>query len=172
MHPDFTTCHNIEALEGRFLMASNAYIQQDLVSDGPLVPAAHTDSHLLNAWGLTTFSSGIQIAAADSRFTVGYDASGTAVGPDVAVLGRPTGIVFNDDSSLFKVTTPAGNGSAKFIYDTEQGKIAAWSTVNNNRKVVTVVDHTSVGASYKGAALAKFKTGTFLYVANFALGKI
>jgi hypothetical protein len=36
MHPDFTTCHNIEALEGRFLMASNAYIQQDLVSDGPL----------------------------------------------------------------------------------------------------------------------------------------
>jgi uncharacterized protein (TIGR03118 family) len=172
MHPDFTICQNIEALEGRFLMASNAYIQQDLVSDGALVPAAHTDTHLVNPWGITAFSSGIQIANADSEFTTGYDASGNAVGPDVEVPGHPTGIVFNSDSTLFKVTTPNGTGSAKFIYVTEDGTIAAWSTVNNNRKVVNVVNHSSVGASYKGAALGKFKTGTFLYVANFALGKI
>jgi uncharacterized protein (TIGR03118 family) len=173
MHWDFTLCPLIESLEQRNLLAgSNAYIQQDLVSDGALVPAARIDAKLVNPWGVALHARGIQVANTDSNSTTGYDASGRPVGPAVTVPGHPTGVVHNAEPNQFLVNTPSGPKPAKFIYVTEEGTVAAWSTANGNRAVSVVVDHSSNGSVYKGASLAKFKTGTFLYVANFALGKI
>jgi uncharacterized protein (TIGR03118 family) len=171
VNSSFSYCPQFELLEGRFLMASNAYIQQDLVSSG-LIPAARTDARLVNPWGLATHARGIQVANTDSGFTTGYNASGGAVGPAVRVPGHPTGVVYNPDETRFLVNTPSGRSFARFIYVTEEGTVAAWSTANGNRNVIKVVDRSANGASYKGATLAKFNSNPFLYVANFGQGKI
>src|SRR4051794_176522 len=110
MEPTFmlTRFISTEPLEARRHLAANAYLEQDLTSDGS-VPAAHTDAHLVNSWGLVLSGHGFQIADTDAGFTTGYDASGINVGPSVRVpgpgteQGAPTGIVRNDDATKFLV---------------------------------------------------------------------
>jgi uncharacterized protein (TIGR03118 family) len=167
----------IQPLEPRLLLATNAYLEQDLVSDGS-VAANHVDSHLVNPWGLAVHGHGIQVADADASFSTSYDASGNSTGPAVRIPGpnssdgSPTGVVANSDTAHFLVDTSSGPSAAQFIYATEEGTIDAWATANKNRHPVVVADRSSVGSSYKGLALASVGNNPFLYAANFSRGRI
>src|SRR3954471_10338906 len=98
----------VQRLESRLLLAGNAYLEQDLVSDGS-VAANHTDSHLVNPWGLAVHGHGIQVADADASFSTSYDASGNSTGSAVRIPGpggsdgSPTGLVANSDTAHFLV---------------------------------------------------------------------
>jgi uncharacterized protein (TIGR03118 family) len=172
-----TTFRPLERLENRQFLSANSYIEQDLTSDGG-VSAAHTDTHLVNPWGLAVNGHGIQVADADAGFSTSYDASGNSVGPAVRIpgpgsdQGAPTGIVYNGDSSHFLVDPGTGPAFAQFIYATENGTIDAWATNNKNRHVVVAADRSGAGASYKGLALASAGSTPYLYAANFSKARI
>jgi uncharacterized protein (TIGR03118 family) len=163
-----------EPLEARTLMAGNGYGEQDLVSNG-FSSAAHTDSHLVNPWGLVNGPRGIEVANADAGFFTGYDGNGANVGGSVRVpghagaQGHPTGIVFNADPTKFLL--PSGK-SATFIAVTEDGTIDGWNNLNLNKTVEVAADRSADHAVYKGVALARFNTKPYLYVANFSAGRV
>jgi uncharacterized protein (TIGR03118 family) len=172
-----TNCHSLEPLEARRLLAANSYIEQDQTSDGG-TSAAHTDTHLVNPWGLVAYSRGFGVSDADSGFSTSYDASGNSTGPAVHIpgpgnsQGAPTGVVYNGDTGHFEVDPGTGRTPAQFIYATEQGTIDAWATSNKNRHVVIAADRSGAGASYKGLALAKVGATPYLYAANFSKARI
>ena len=145
----------------------NSYTVTPLVSDQPGV-AAHTDPHLVNAWGLTagpvtaTSSAGTPWWVSDNgtdRSTL-YDGSGVARPLIVTVDGGPTGAVFNATSGFL---LPTG-GKALFLFDNEDGEILGW---NGAQGMTAIVVHPSVGGIYKGLAIADTTAGPRLYAADF-----
>ena len=145
----------------------NSYTVTPLVSDQPGV-APNTDSHLKNAWGLTS--------SATSPWWVSNNATDTSTlyrGSDgtpfpqptplvVNVAGGPTGAVFNPTTGFI---LPVGGTKALFIFDNEDGQILAW---NGAQGTTAVVMHTSPdGGIYKGLAIADTADGPRLYAADF-----
>src|SRR6202040_2499121 len=109
-------------------LAAGVYLQTNLVSDLPGM-AAHTDSHLVNPWGIAS-SANSPFWVADNHTGVStlHDSSGTPQSLVVTVpsapggtVGSPDGIVFNG-STDFKI---AGS-PAHFIFATEDGTISGW----------------------------------------------
>jgi len=146
------------------------YSQTNLVAQTAGV-ANHTDSQLSNPWGIS-FIPGqpFWVSNNNGGTSTEYDGQGNKVQPTVRIpvaahnpcpQGCPTGTVANDQVGLF--------GNASFIFDTEDGIIAAWTGQNN---AFTVVDNSAAGAVYKGLALLTNNEGTFLLAANFNSGKI
>jgi len=146
------------------------YSQTNLVANTAGV-ARHTDAQLSNPWGIS-FIPGqpFWVANNNGGTSTEYDAQGNKVQPTVGIpvaahnpcpQGCPTGTVANDQVGLF--------GNASFIFDTEDGLIAAWTGQNN---AFTVVDNSAAGAVYKGLALLTNNEGTFLLAANFNSGQI
>jgi hypothetical protein len=72
--------------------------------------------------------------------------------------GCPTGNVSNGNGAYF-------NGG-QFIFDTEDGLIASWTSTSNTAGVA--FDNSASGAVYKGLASIN---NTFLLAANFNSGK-
>src|SRR5438105_295661 len=107
------------------LATSNAFNQTNLVSDIS-GKAAHTDSQLVNPWGIAFFPGGpFWIADNNSGFSTIYDASGNKSALVVTIppasgtgLGTPTGIVTNNTGHF--------NGYS-FIFDTEDGTVSGWN---------------------------------------------
>jgi uncharacterized protein (TIGR03118 family) len=165
----------VEPLEGRLLLSETSYTQQNLVSDGAS-NAPHTDTRLVNPWGLAVGPNGIEVADNGTGVGTMYDAAGNNVIGTVRVPGHagekgaPTGVVINSDVTAF----PFGGRTspAQFIFVTENGTIDAWSGKKTDKTASVVVDNSSAGANYKGAAIARFKRKPFLYAANFAVGKV
>ena len=155
--------------------AQLAYLQTNLVSDIPGM-AANTDPHLVNPWGIASSgSSPFWVSDNGTGVSTLYNTSGTpqplvvtippapgGVGP-----GTPTGIVFNG-SSDFEVNPGA---SARFIFATEAGTIAAWAP-SVGTIAVTKVDNSAAGAVYKGLAIGNNGAGNFLYASNFGSNAI
>ncbi len=102
-------------------------------------------------------------------------------------IGKVTGTVFNGapiNSNLFRVTTQTAtsngvqvnfDGSARFIFVTDSGKISAWteravsgSVVRVNGPAQLVFDGAALGMSFFGVAV---KTGTWdvMWVADFGV---
>jgi uncharacterized protein (TIGR03118 family) len=73
--------------------------------------------------------------------------------------GAPTGVVFNGTG---------GFAGSHFIFDTENGTIAAWSSGTTAATKVPSV----AGSVYKGLALGNNGSGDLLYAANFGTGHI
>jgi uncharacterized protein (TIGR03118 family) len=144
----------------------NRFIVQDLVSDQPGV-AVHTDSNLVNAWGLAA-SAGSPWWVADNGTNVStvYDASGNAFPPPpaaplaVGVSSAPTGAVASTDSA-FVVGAGQSAGPAKFIFDTEDGHILAWHP--GLAQAMVTVDASGSHAVFKGLALMNDR----LYATDF-----
>lgn len=77
-------------------------------------------------------------------------------------LAAPTGIVLNGTGG-FQVSKNGVLGSAPFIFATEDGPIVGWSrtvdrnnaglVVDNSTRSATSVDHSVLGAVYKGLAM-------------------
>ena len=146
------------------------YSQTNLVANTAGV-ANHTDAQLSNPWGIS-FIPGqpFWVANNNGGTSTLYDAQGNKVQPTVTIpvaahnpcpQGCPTGTVANEQAGLF--------GNASFLFDTEDGIIAAWTGQNN---AFTKVDNSAAGAVYKGLALLTNIEGTFLLAANFNSGKI
>src|SRR5215471_9672225 len=150
--------------------AENAYLQHNLVSDVPGL-ADHTDSSLVNAWGIDHSPTGPWwVNAADRGKSIVFDAAGNAfpvAKPLVVNVSKtPTGIVFNPTSD-FQL---APMQPALFLFATEDGNIAGWNpNVQPNDAVVMVPN---APASYKGITLGMIGGHNVIYAANFAAGKV
>jgi uncharacterized protein (TIGR03118 family) len=145
----------------------NSYAIHPLVSNGG-VPAPVTDSHLVNAWGLSAgpttpwwvSDNGVDLSTL-------YKADGSKQGLEVQVDGAPTGTVFANIPGNFPVG-PA-NQSALFIWSTETGTIQGW---NQSVGATAQLKASSPGALYKGLAIATTATGPRLYASDFAHGRV
>jgi uncharacterized protein (TIGR03118 family) len=156
---------------------TNSYKQTNLVSDTAGM-AANTDPQLVNPWGVAFIpGSPFWISDNNSGFTTLYDQNGKLQGSFTVAPPKgssnpatPTGIVAPPNGVVFNV-----NGQpAMFIFDTEDGTISGWT---GGTSTVLVVDNSAIpsaatGAVYKGLALIKNTTGSFLLATNFRSGKV
>src|SRR5215813_2907110 len=155
---------------------SQFYLQHNLISDG-FVPADHTDSNVVNAWGLdagptsawwisdngTGKSTLFNVAAGTIPATFTVPGAGGA-------QGNPTGLVFNGGSG-FVVNNGVASSPARFIFSSEDGTISAF----RGAPIVTVVPNANAPAHdaiYKGLAIDSRTAGQFLYATDFHNGKV
>jgi uncharacterized protein (TIGR03118 family) len=154
-------------LGGASAQAATTFEVTNLVSDGS-VPAATTDPNLINPWGVS-FAPASPMWVSDNGTGVAtlYTGAGAKVALTVTIPpaggnSNPTGQVFNPTSD-FQV-----NGSkAFFIFDTENGTIAAW-----NGGTTATQEYSEPNAVYKGLALGNDGSQNLLYAANFNSGLI
>jgi len=157
---------------------TNSYKQTNLVSDTAPTMAANTDAKLVNPWGIAFIpGSPFWISDNNSGFTTLYNQTGALNGyftvppPNGSSnTATPTGIVAPPTGVTFSVN----GATAQFIFDTEDGTISAWT---GGSTVTLVVDNSMIpsaatGAVYKGLALIKNTTGSFLLATNFRAGKV
>jgi uncharacterized protein (TIGR03118 family) len=156
---------------------TNSYKQTNLVSDTGGT-AANMDAKLVNPWGIAFVPGNpFWISDNNSGFTTLYDQNGGLNGSFTVAPphgnsnpATPTGIVAPPSGVTFNV-----NGQpALFIFDTEDGTISAWT---GGASTILTVDNSAIpssatGAVYKGLALIKNATGSFLLATNFRSGKV
>jgi uncharacterized protein (TIGR03118 family) len=88
--------------------------------------------------------------------------------PDPAPA-TPTGLVWNPTTTFL---VPGTTSPATFIWDTEDGTIAAWTGgLTPPDQAVLAVDN-SAGAVYKGLVFGTNAHGVFLFATNFGAGTI
>ena len=165
----------LAALASAAFLSLNAWGQQTFFKQTNLSAnlagvANHTDPQLSNSWGVAFLPGNVfWIADNNSGVSTLYDAQGNKQAlvvtiPSASVQpcspGCPTGIVANATADF---------GGAAFLFDTEDGILAAWTGANSANKVV---DNSSSGAVYKGLALINNNSGNFLLAANFRSGAI
>src|SRR5438552_5485878 len=167
----------LECLEERGL-PSGGYTQVNLASDVPGL-ARVTDPNLVNPWGLA-FSPTGPFWFADNGTAVSdlLDGRGEPVPLVVTVpgvrrsAGTPTGTVFNGGPG-FVVSENGASAPSRFLFAAEDGTIAGWSGIVDPSRALVTVDNSSLGAVYKGLALAADTTGrALLYAADFDRGEI
>jgi uncharacterized protein (TIGR03118 family) len=155
------------------------YTVTNLVSDGS-VAAAFTDPALVNPWGMVHSPNGPWWVAnnATSLGTV-YTGDGTKLPPEIEIidelLGVPTGVIYNQTFG-FLVTKGTRVGVSQYIYATETGQIAGFSSAVDREKAILAPieldddDPDDLHAVYKGLAYSKV-TG-WLYAADFYNGVV
>jgi uncharacterized protein (TIGR03118 family) len=152
----------------------NSFVVTNLVAS-TAGTAQITDPNLLDPWGMSiSGTSPFWVSNHLSGTSTLYNGSGV-ITPTVvkiapgaasgAVLGRPTGQVFNAGAGFI---LPSGT-KASFIFDTEDGTVQGWSS---GAASVMLVDNSAAGAVYKGLATATSALGQTLYAANFRSGNI
>jgi uncharacterized protein (TIGR03118 family) len=154
----------------------NAFQQRNLVSDIAGV-ARITDRNLVNPWGLAA-GPRTPLWVADNGTDASTLYSGAVRGsvPATAPLvvripgGAPTGVVFNPTNG-FVVHAGRASAPAAFIFDSEAGRITAWSP-NVPPATQAKSEVTTPNAVYKGLAIASTSNGTRLYAADFHGAKI
>jgi uncharacterized protein (TIGR03118 family) len=157
---------------GGTAVGNETYTVTNLVSDGT-IPAAHTDTDLVNAWGLTALpTSPWWVADNATNVSTLYQGDGTKRSLTVQVPNAPTGAVSNT-SSDFKVSngTPPG-AAALFIFATEEGKILGWNPTVSPTEAQVAVDNSDAGSVYKGLAIGSVDGNNFLYANDFVNGHI
>lgn len=148
------------------------FTQVNLVGDNDAYDPVRIDPTLINAWGISFPTSGpAWVSSEGAGLSTIYSADGNSPRANVVIppagplpLSHPTGQVFNPTSD-FKL--PNGN-PARFIFATAEGGVSGWNTGNLAIKKADAFPN----AAFLGIALANDGTGNFLYVANFAQGKI
>ena len=142
----------LQAAEG------NSYTVKALVSDVPGA-APVLDPSLVNAWGLTASStSPWWVADNGTSLSTLYNGAGVKQGLTVTVGtdSGPTGTVFNTLGSGFSVTNGTQSGSARFIFDGEDGVLRGWNpAVDGTHALVGAMG--DPGAVFKGLAIADGK---------------
>jgi uncharacterized protein (TIGR03118 family) len=154
--------------------AENAYTVTALVSDVDGA-AIHTDSHLVNGWGITAGATTPWWVANNGTDTSTlYDGAGVARSLVVSVPGHPTGAVTNTTTD-FVVSAGGGSGAARFIFATESGTIVGWNpgvppppTSTQGQVAATSPD----GAIYKGLAIGRAGGNNYLYATDFHNGRV
>jgi uncharacterized protein (TIGR03118 family) len=165
------------------LSRADTYSWQNLQSDIPGV-AAHTDSNLINPWGLTASSGGtIWVSDNGAGVSTLYRQDGTTVPLIVTIPasvrnkdgGNPTGVIVNTTTS-FKVTLNGNSLPSRFIFVSEDGTISGWNPQLDGTHAIIAVDNGtnkgSKSAIYKGVALGSSNGHNFLYATNFHTGRV
>ncbi len=155
--------------------SGNHYRQANLISDIPGV-ARITDANLVNPWGMAASpTSPLWIADngtdVSTLYTGGVNGSIPQIVPLVVSIpeGAPTGIVFNPTGD-FTVTGDHRSAASNFIFDSEAGRITAWSkSVSGTAAQVKFSDPSAV---YKGLAIGKRDGASFLFATNFHANRI
>jgi uncharacterized protein (TIGR03118 family) len=178
----------VETLEKRRLLSVSAFVTQtNLTSDLPGV-AAHQNTELVNAWGISYGpTSPFWISANGSGTSTLETADGTPQSLEVTLpptahptviedpthtQSAPTGQVFNTDQTGFKVTDGTNTKPATFMFVSEDGGIYGWNGgvggAPPSHTAELVKDNSASGAVYKGMAIATMPDGsTNIYVADF-----
>jgi uncharacterized protein (TIGR03118 family) len=156
------------ALAGTSRAASDAYIVNPLVSDvGTTAPM--TDPSLVNGWGLSAGPTTPWWASDNgTNLSTLYSGAGAKVPLTVSVPGGPTGTVFNGSATDFSVSQGGSSGAARFLFSTEGGTILGWNPAVNGTVALVGADRSSVGAVYKGLAVANDR----LYATDFHNGRV
>ena len=152
----------------QLLSAPLGFFQTNLTSDLAGV-APNQDSKLMNPWGIA-FGPTTPIWISDNKtgFSTVYNGAGQPF-PILSPLqvtipppaggqppAAPTGIVFNSGTDF---------AGSHFIFATEDGAIAAWTSGSN---AVLEADNSPAGTVYKGLA----RIGGMLYATDFHGGKV
>jgi len=156
---------------------TNSYKQTNLVSD-TAGTAANMDAKLVNPWGIAFVPNNpFWISDNNSGFTTLYDQTGAFNGSFTIAPpngssnpATPTGIVAPPNGAGFNVNGQA----ALFIFDTEDGTISGWTGGTSSILAVdnSAIPSAAAGAVYKGLALVKNATGSFLLATNFRSSKV
>jgi uncharacterized protein (TIGR03118 family) len=158
---------------------NSSYKTRVLVSDGS-VTADHTDTNLVNPWGVAFNPNGfVWVANNHTGTSTLYDGEGNAQplivtippAPGSTDPGSPTGIVFNS-SDDFAVTQGGASGPSRFIFASESGTIAGWAPTVDPTHAILAVDSTTSKAIYKGLAIAANGTAHYLYATDFHNRKV
>jgi uncharacterized protein (TIGR03118 family) len=138
--------------------------------------AKFTDANLTNAWGLAFAPGGAFWVNGNHSGTSNLiKGDGTVVTLVVSIpspsgsSSAPTGIVANATTGFL---LPGSKLPADFIFDTEDGTIAAWNPGVDATHAVIAVDNSASGAVYKALAFGTAVSGNRIYAANFSLGTI
>ena len=154
--------------------AAQHYLQTNLVSDEQ-GKARFTDAHLVNSWGLVSSATSPWWVANNGTLTSTlYDGNGVARTLVVTIPGPPTGVVFNGGAG-FIVSSGTASGPARFIFATEDGKIAGWNPnvpAAGSTQATVGSDQSRRGAVYKGLAIATTTAGDFLFATDFHNGAV
>jgi uncharacterized protein (TIGR03118 family) len=153
--------------------ADTRFVETDLVSDST-GRAANLDPLLVNPWGILIGPNGqIRVADNGSGFSTVYSPSGKSLSPTITIPppdgANPTGIVANRTSG-FVVTSNGKSAASRYIFDSEDGSISAWSPDVDPSNAIAILS--TPGAVYKGIAIDGTREGHFLYAANFNSGAI
>ncbi len=163
------------------------FIQHNLVSDLSGV-ADHTDTNLVNSWGLAHSPTGPWMVSDNGTgLATQYDSTGAGVPPVITIpppagspagtTAAPTGTVFNGTSD-FVVTEGSNSGPSQFLCATEDGTISGWNPDVDPTHAILEVDRSTtkqgrfVGAVYKGLAMGHNSSGNFLFATNFRFGTV
>jgi uncharacterized protein (TIGR03118 family) len=145
-----------------YSLHADSYTQFNLVSDIPGL-AAHTDSNLINPWGVSfTATSPFWVSNQGRGTATLYDGAGNANTLVVTIPGGtgpvsgPTGQVANPGPGFLVNGNPA-----RFIFDNLNGTISGW---NGGTSAVMTVP--STGAIYTGLAFNSVGSASFLYAAD------
>jgi uncharacterized protein (TIGR03118 family) len=142
--------------------------------------ARHTDSNLVNPWGLAAGATGtIWVSVNGTGVSTLYNQDGTVVPLVVQIPhsasntegANPTGTVFNDTSS-FQVRKNGTSAPAVFIFVNEDGTISGWNPTLDSTHAIKAVDNGNRGAIYKGVTLGVANGSNFLYATNFHGGTV
>jgi uncharacterized protein (TIGR03118 family) len=155
-----------------------AFVKTNL--DSNLSGIGTLDSNLTNAWGLAFAPGG--------AFWVNGNHSGTSnlINGDGSVstlvvtipapkssssgtISAPTGIISNSTASFH---VPGTAVPALFIFDTEDGTIAAWNPGVDLMHAVIAVDNSSSGANYKALTFGSNASGNLIFATNFRSGNV
>jgi uncharacterized protein (TIGR03118 family) len=148
---------------GAVTAAAQHYNQVNLVSN-QTGQATNKDLNLVNGWGIARSSTSPWWVSDNGtgKATV-YNSTTGATLLTVTVPGAPTGMVFNGTSGF----SILGGAPARFLFASEDGTISAW---NGGAQAHVVV--TTVGAVYKGIAMATVDGNPRLYATDFHNGHI
>ncbi|MDB6110811.1 MAG: repeat family protein, partial [Pedosphaera sp.] len=155
------------------LGASQGFTVTNLVADLPGV-AAHTDTNLVNPWGLAFDNPG-NLVVADNGVNLAtfYQRSGNPIDLRVNVPGAPTGLVASHSPSDFVFgDTNTATAPARFLFCTESGTILAYHPAVNPTNAFVVVDHSRSNSVYKGLTLATLRGNRQIYAADFHNAKV
>ena len=153
-------------------LGAQGYRTTLLVADLPDV-AAHTDTNLVNAWGLAIAEDGTLIVCATETSLAGfYRPSGRRIGGYLEVDEEPTGVEINPFGNAFRLRSGRFGRPSRLLFVTEEGKIMGWNPQVNASEAVVAVDNSGSEAIYKGMALAHTRRGPRLYAANFHGGTV
>ena len=133
--------------------------------------AGVVDPNLQNAWGIA-FPPGGPFWINDNASGVStlYRGDGSVVPLVVTVPGgAPTGMIWNPTSGF---RLPGTALAAVFVFDSENGTVAAWNPGVSVGSAVTVVDNSATAAVYKGLAFGSNVAGNHLYATDFHNGRI
>jgi uncharacterized protein (TIGR03118 family) len=160
---------------------ANRYVVTNLVSN-QANKAPTIDANLQNAWGVAFSPAASPFWIADNNAGVStlYDGLGKIVnlangaspvkipGPGGPGTGTPTGVVWNPSAAFL---VPGTSIQAAFIFDTEDGIIAAWAGgLTPNNEAVQAANPPN--AVYKGLAFGTNSAGAFLFATNFHDGTV